>query len=416
MNITVASGSKKLSVELDDSRVMGVLLPAAAGNAPDEAAEIQNALDNPIGSARLRDLAKPGRKVAIVTSDITRPCPSYRLLPPLLRELDAAGVRKADVRIILALGSHRPHTAEEKERLVGSDVFADYACMDSDPADCVMVGVTSRGTPIEIHRQVVEADLRICLGNIEYHYFAGYSGGAKAIFPGASTPASIQANHRMMVEDGAATGVLAGNPVRADIEELARFLSLDFILNVVLGPNKEIRKAVAGHFIEAHRAGCAFLDSLYKFPLAHAADIVLVSSGGFPKDINMYQAQKALDNARFAVRQGGCIILVASCPEGYGSATFERWVKNAASPESIITDIARNFELGGHKAAAIALALRKARILSVSDMDDAMARSLFFDPMPTVEAALAAATEQCGAESKILVMPIGGSTLPVVAA
>jgi len=413
MRITLASGDKKLAVDMDDSRVMGVLVPATSGSVPEETAEIARALENPIGSARLRDLAGPGRKIAIVVSDITRPCPSRRLLPALLGELDKAGVGPQDITLVFALGSHRPHTREDQQHLVGPDILARYACLDSDPADCVTVGVSSRGTPMEIYRPVAEADLRVCLGNIEYHYFAGYSGGAKAIFPGTSTPASIQANHRMMVEDGAATGRIAGNPVRADIEELSRFLSVDFILNVVLGPGKEILRAVAGHFVEAHRAGCAFLDGISKFPLAQPADIVLVSAGGYPKDLNLYQAQKALDNARFAVRQGGCIILVAACPEGYGSATFERWMRNAASPEGILTDIARNFELGGHKAAAIALALRKARIFSVSDMDEGVAESLFFEAMPTVAAALAAATAHCGAGSSILVMPYGGSTLPV---
>jgi nickel-dependent lactate racemase len=218
----------------------------------------------------------------------------------------------------------------------------------------------------------------------------------------------------MMVEAEACTGRMDGNPLRADIEELAEFLSVDFILNVVLGPHKEILRAVAGHRVAAHREGCAFLDAMYKFPLAEPADVVLVSAGGYPKDINIYQAQKALDNARFAVRQGGCIILVAACPEGYGSAAFERWIKAAPDPDWLIAEIARRFELGGHKAAAIALALRKATVFSVSDMDEAMARSLFFEPQPTVEAALAAAAARCGPGSRILVMPMGGATLPVV--
>ncbi len=416
MEVVLAKGKQKISITLEDDRVMGLLVPTVTERAGDACATLRHSLEQPIGSPRLRELVGPGTVVAIVTSDITRPCPSRVMLPPVLDELAAAGVRKQDIRIVFALGSHRRHTAEELEYLVGPDILRDYACLDSDAGDCVLVGTTSRGTPMEIHRPVAEADFRICLGNIEYHYFAGYSGGAKALFPGVSTPRSIQANHSMMVEDGASTGRLEGNPVRRDIEELHRFLSVDFICNVVLGPGKEILKAVAGHYVLAHRAGCEFLDSMYKFPLPHAADIVLVSAGGYPKDINMYQAQKALDNARFAVRQGGCIILVASCPEHYGSATFERWIRRAESPEQIIRDIAVNFELGGHKAAAIALALRKARVLVVSDMDDDVARSLFFEPMGTVEQALQTAATICGPEASILVMPMGGSTLPVVAA
>ena len=414
MEVTLAKGKEKHTVSIDDSRAMGCLLPEPSFEVPEALEEIVRALSNPIGCPRLRESVRPGMRVVIVTSDITRPCPSRIMLPPVLSELESAGIRKSDISIVFALGSHRKHTAEEIITLVGADIAAEYACIDSDADDVILIGETSRETPIEIFRPVVDADFRICLGNIEYHYFAGYSGGAKAIFPGVSTPRSIQANHRMMIEEGASTGRIVGNPVRADLEELAQFLSIDFILNVVLGSKKEILHCSAGHYIEAHREGCRFLDKLYKFELKEYADIVLVSAGGYPKDINMYQAQKALDNARFAVREGGAIILVASCPETYGSATFERWIRNAESPAQIIRDIAKNFELGGHKAAAIALALERATVFSVTDMPDEVDESLFFKPMPSVEAALNAATVLCGEGSRILIMPVGGSTLPTI--
>jgi len=414
VQVLLAKGQEKLTVELDEARIMGILLPVESMAVPDAAQELARALQHPIASRPLRERVKQGMRIAIVTSDITRPCPSHVLLPPVLAELEAAGIRRQDIVIAFALGCHRKHTQEEITALVGKNIAREYRCLDSDATDMVLVGETSRGTPLDIFRPVAEADFRICLGNIEYHYFAGYSGGAKAIFPGVSTTRSIQANHRMMVEKGAVTGQNDDNPVRKDIEELNAFLSVDFILNVVLGAKKEILHAVAGHYIEAHRQGCAFLDSLYKFPLGEAADIVLVSAGGFPKDINMYQAQKALDNARFAVRKGGVIILVASCPEFYGSATFERWMKQADSPTWLLQEIARNFELGGHKAAAIALALEQARVLCVSDMPDEETENMFFTPMPSIEQALAEATRICGENSRILVMPIGGSTLPII--
>ena len=170
---------------------------------------------------------------------------------------------------------------------------------------------------------VAEADRRICLGNIEYHYFAGYSGGAKAIMPGVSTRAAIQANHSRMVLPECCAGALETNPLRMDIEEAGAMVGIDFILNVVLSEHKEILRAVAGDVTKAHRAGCAFLDTLYRKELAEAADIVLVSQGGAPKDLNLYQTQKALDNAKHAVRDGGIIILIGSCREGLGERTFE---------------------------------------------------------------------------------------------
>ena len=340
MDVELGYGKGTVWVNVDETSLMGVLEPASTGvSGFSEGQEIERALSNPVNSPRLENMVKPGEKIAVITSDITRPCPSYKVLPPLMEELGRAGVRDDDITIVFALGSHRKHTEEEMKKLVGENIFSRYSCIDLDVDDCVSVGVTKRGTPVDVFRPVVEADRRICVGNIEYHYFAGYSGGAKAILPGVCTKEAIQANHRMMVRDDAVTGTLDTNPLRCDIDEVGDLISIDFILNVVLDPHKKILKAVAGHYIDAHREGCHFLDSLYKIRIEKAADIVIVSPGGFPKDINMYQAQKALDNARHAVREGGVIIWVASCIEGFGSAVFEKWIRGADSPDQIIEDI-----------------------------------------------------------------------------
>ncbi len=414
MKFDLKFAKKTLPLEIADDRIMSVLLPPEDITVPNANEEIKRAMQNPIGSDRLKNIVKKGEKIAIITSDITRPCPSYVMLPSVLEELEEAGIEKKDIVIIFALGTHRKHTMEEIETLVGKEIAENYSCIDSDINNCIEVGTSSTGTPFDVFAPVVQADKRICLGNIEYHYFAGYSGGDKAIIPGVATPRCIQANHRMMIEPKACTGNIDDNPVRADIEELEKYLSVDFILNVILGSKKEVLKAVAGDHIKAHREGCKFLDTLYKFPLEKAADIVVVSAGGFPKDINMYQAQKALDNARYAVKEGGVIILVASCYELYGSKTFEKWVVNSTSPDQIVKDIHANFELGGHKAAAIALTLQKAKVLCVSDMPEDVSKKLFFEPCADVQGALARADEICGAGAKVLVMPIGGSTLPIV--
>jgi nickel-dependent lactate racemase len=415
MKMELGYGKGEVSVEVDDSRIMGILEPSELkGTGLTERQEIERALAEPVNSERLGAIVRPGEKIAVITSDITRPCPSYKVLPPLLEELSGAGVKDEDVTVVFALGSHRRHTEEEMVKLVGEDIYKRYSCIDLDVDDCVSIGKTGRGTPVAVSRPVVEADKRICVGNIEYHYFAGYSGGAKAILPGVCTKDAIQANHSMMVRDDAKTGTLESNPLRCDIDEVGELISIDFILNVVLDPHKKILKAVAGHYIDAHREGCRFLDSLYKIPLKEAAPVVVVSPGGFPKDLNIYQAQKALDNARHAVRQGGVIIWVASCSEGFGSAVFERWMTGADSPDQIIEDIQANFELGGHKAAAIAMTLKKASIFLVSDLDPELVRSIFLTPFATVEEALQEADRVLGKDSKILLMPYGGSTLPVL--
>jgi len=272
--------------------------------------------------------------------------------------------------------------------------------------------VTQRGTPVDIVRCVAEADRRICLGNIEYHYFAGYSGGAKAIMPGVSTRAAIQSNHSRMVEEAACAGKLAGNPVREDIEEAAAMVGVDFIVNVVLDEHKEIIHASAGELTLAHREGCAFLDKLYAVQILERADIVVVSQGGAPKDLNLYQTQKALDNAKHAVKKGGTIVLVGSCKEGLGEKTFEEWLLNAPTAHSLIERINAEFRLGGHKAAAIAMVLENADIYLVSDLEPDFVKSIFLTPYSETQAAFDAAMAKQGPNATVLVMPYGGSTLP----
>lgn len=310
------------------------------------------------------------------------------------------------------MGSHRTHTEEEKKKLAGERAYAEIRCEDSDPLDCIHLGRTIHGTPVDITRRVAKADRRICLGNIEYHYFAGYSGGAKAIMPGVSTRDAIQANHSMMVEPSACAGNLDNNPLRKDIEEAAHICGVDFILNAVLDEHKRIIRAVAGDVTKAHRAGCAFLDTLYQKRISGRADIVIVSQGGAPKDLNLYQTQKALDNAGHAVKEGGIIILAGSCKEGLGEKTFEQWMLGAKAPEELIERVKHDFRLGGHKAAAIAMVLERASIFLVSEMEPEFVKSLFMEPFQQIQRAYDEASARLGRDASIIVMPYGGSTLP----
>jgi nickel-dependent lactate racemase len=276
----------------------------------------------------------------------------------------------------------------------------------------VHLGTTSRGTPVDVFGPVVRADRRICLGNIEMHYFAGYSGGYKAIMPGVSTHSAIQATHSRMVEPTAVAGKLEGNPIRADIEEAGALCGVDWILNVVLDEDKRIVKAVAGHPVQAHREGCRFLDAMYKVAIPKKADVVVATPGGFPKDLNLYQAQKALDNAQHAVRDGGCIILAAACTEGAGEPVFEEWLRGACSPDDTIARIRREFRLGGHKAAAIAMVRAKCRILLVSDLPDGSPCFGMMESFRDLQAAVDEALRTHGTGAGVLVMPHAGSTLP----
>ncbi len=414
MKLRFGFGTGFQEVEVPEQNLIGELHANEVPVGLTGEAEVRRALENPIGSPRLKDIVHAGETVAIVTSDVTRPMPTKLVMPALLDELYAGGVRKEDITLVFALGSHRHQTDEERQRLAGERAWNEIQCVDSDPDDCIGYGTTSRGTPVDITRVVAQADRRICLGNIEYHYFAGYSGGAKAIMPGASTRAAIQANHSRMILPEAKAGALEDNPVRLDIEEAGAMVGIDFIVNVVLSEHKEILKAVAGDVTKAHREGCRFLDTLYRKELSAPADIVLVSQGGAPKDLNLYQTQKALDNAKHAVKDGGVIILIGSCKEGLGEKTFEEWMTTAPTAHSLIERIEREFRLGGHKAAAIAMVLERAEVDLVSELDDDFVRSIFLNPQPSAQAALDRAFAKLGPNATVLAMPYGGSTLPTV--
>ena len=412
MDVLFGYAKEKINVTIPDENYMATLVPNHVELGLTGEEEVIRSLKSPIGTPRLKDMVTPGQKIAIITSDITRPMPSYKVIPHVLDELHEAGVKDSDVTVVFALGSHGGHTEERMRHMVGDKVFETVKCIDSDMNDTKHLGTTSRGTPVDIFTPVAEADFKICMGNIEYHYFAGYSGGAKAIMPGVSTRNAIQNNHSAMVQPEACAGRLEGNPVREDIEESGKILGIDFIVNVVLNEKKEIIKCFSGDSVKAHREGCKFLDSFYAIPLKEKADIVLVSAGGFPKDINMYQAQKALDNAKHAVKDGGIIIWVAECSEGLGEKHFEDWMTGHKKASDMIPHIKCEFILGGHKAAAIAMVLEKARIFLVSGLEPDFVKSVFLEPYSSIDEALKDALNIMGENAKVLAMPYGGSTLP----
>lgn len=413
MEIDLGYGKGFQKVLVPDKNLMCILTAKDAGRELSDD-EIVKAIENSIGSPKLGEIIRAGEKVVIITSDITRPMPTAQIMPLLLDELYKNGISKNDITLVFALGTHRGHTDEEKRNLAGERAWNEISCIDSNPDDTVCMGVTSYGTPVDITRIVAEADRRICLGNIEYHYFAGYSGGAKAIMPGVAAKNAIKNNHGMMTSEEACAGNLETNPVRRDIEEAGEKCGIDFIINVVLNEKKKIIGVFAGNYISAHREGCRFLDRTYMQTLNGKADIVLASQGGYPKDLNLYQMQKALDNARQAVSPGGIIILVGSCCEGFGGKVFEEWMLSHDSPQDIIEHIKRDFVLGGHKAAAYAMAMQAADIYLVSDLPDELILSMHMFPKSSAQEALNDAFSKVGSDANVLAMPYAGSTLPKV--
>ena len=384
----------RLTFEIPKRNLCAILTPKPLTGIKDSVKAIVDSLKRPVGTPSLAELINANDKIAIIVSDITRPCPTHKILPPLLRELKKNGIRYDNVSIVFATGIHRKQTPEEQKNLVGSNVFGKVKIFENDAEDYQShqtLGVTSRGTSVSIDRRLVNCDFIIGVANIEIHYYAGYTGGAKSLLPGVASREAIQQNHSLLFQPGAQPGKADGNPVREDFEEAAKIAGLNFILNVVLNDKREITGVFSGDFVKAHRAGVSQVDQMYKVPIREKADIVIASAGGFPKDINLYQAHKALDNAGYAVRDGGIIILVAECADGLGSKTFEKWIMKSLTPDDVIGRLRRNFVIGGHKAFYIAQLTKKAKIFLVSSLPDDVVKKAFMEPYKTIDGALKAA-------------------------
>ena len=408
--INLPFGHGSINVNVPDENLAATIMPSELEVTEDGISLIKAALESPVNCARLSEIVTPDASVVIIVSDTTRPTPTAQMLPLLFEELYRGGITDENITIIFALGIHRNQTEEEMKKIVGEDVYKKIRCIEHDNTRCKNIGETSSGTPIDVFEEVLDADFVVCLGNIEFHYYAGYSGGGKAILPGISSRESIITNHKMMIKENASTGRV-DSPVRQDMEEAAEHVGVDFLLNVVLNSKKEIVFATAGHIVDAHRMGVEQVDKMYKIAV-EPADVVIVSPGGYPKDINIFQAHKALDNAKNAVVEGGTIILAAQCCEGLGNTVYEHWNNESKTPDDAIMKFKHSFEFGGHKAALIAQLAKKYNLYLVSDLSDADALNAFFKPASSVQEVLDRVLNE-KPDAKVCIMPYGGLTLPV---
>ncbi|AYK15748.1 MAG: nickel-dependent lactate racemase [Methanosarcina flavescens] len=412
--IPLSFGSTGVEFEIPERNLASVILPLEPEIKEDPFSLVKKALENPIKSKRLSEIVNPDSRIAIIVSDVTRPTPTEKILPPLLEELYLGGAKDENITIIFALGLHRLQTEEECRQLVGEEIFEKIRCIQHDRKRCRYLGETSFGTPVEVFEEVVNSDVIISTGSVEFHYYAGYGGGGKSILPGVSSEKSILSYHSFYSKlfEGDPLSGRADNPARQNIEEAARIAGLDFILNVVLDGKRRIVAAVAGDFIKAHRKGTGIVDFMYKVPV-EPADAVVVSCGGFPKDINLFQATKSLENAVYAVKKGGSIVLVAECAEGIGDSIYERWSRECKTPDEVVQKFRKCFEFGGHKAATVGRAAKDFKLYLVSKLPETESRSAFFIPVTSVEEALENIISE-NPKAKIHVMPNGGWTLPVM--
>lgn len=364
-----------------------------------------------------------GEKVVIVASDITRYTGSEFYLPLLVDRLNQAGIIDRDMEIVVALGIHRHQSEQEHKKILGAlhgrIRVTDHDC--DNPGKLVYLGNTSTGIGVEINRSVAEADRVILTGTIGFHYFAGFGGGRKSILPGVASRRACMASHFNVLNPEpargknpfAVTGVLDGNPVHQAMVEACAMVEPDFIFNTVLSPDKRIIAAFAGDWREKHLQGCRYYAEHFSCRISEKADLVVVSCGGFPKDINFIQAHKSMEYASHALKDGGVMILLARCNDGYGHDTFHRWFR-FKDLDSLENELREHYEINGQTAYATLQKAQRFRVILVSDLPLDEVEQMGMSPAVNLDEAMDKAVTSLPPDFKAYVIPEGGNVLPVL--
>lgn len=405
---------------LEQEKVMAEIKVAEMTPLTDLKQAVLDAIYHPIDSKPLNELLQPGQKVAFICNDPTRVANSHDFMPILVEELNKIGIKDEDMRIVFALGTHRKMTQEEMIEAVGEDVAKRLPMYNSDcnkQEDFEYFGETSFGTPVWLNKLICDVDLVIMTGTIVHHFFSGFGGGRKAVLPGVAAMETIRRNHSLMMSPDAQLGKLHGNPVYEDQMEGVRLFAKEhrmFLFNAILDAKKQFVKIFAGDWEKAHLEACKFVDKVYGVEIDAPADIVIASCGGYPKDINVYQLQKTMDNAWCAVKDGGVVIIIGECEEGSGSAALEKALQEHPSPDAIKAQLEKNFVIGAHKAFAITRLMKKAKFILVSALDKKIASDLLFEAVDNVDEAIKLAEKYVGSDYKIILMPQGSLTVPLL--
>lgn len=410
-------GARRLELSLPEASLAGVFTPLPVEPCTDLAAEVRRALSQPLGCPPLGEIVRPGERIAVLLEDHTRPTPTAALLPQLLEELARAGVKEDDLTLVITHGTHRLSTEEEVKRILGTELSRRLRVLQhrcDEPQQQVYLGLTSRGTPVWVNRQVAEADRRIGIGYIGPSPYAGYSGGWKLIVPGVAALDTINANHSL-VPLGFRRGGRVDLPTRLDLEEAAALLGMDLVLDVVLSQDEQVARALAGTPDRVFREGLQLARQVYE--VACPADVDIAVTAGYPYDLDLYQAVRAVEYADLAVREGGSIVLVAACPDGPGGEDFRRLMTdNRSQPDDFLRAVARRdgmvtFSVLGYCLARIKQ--EKRLHLLAEGISDQEAQAMGFRPIADLQGGVEALLRDHGPAARLAVFPMGSSTIPV---
>jgi len=380
------------------------------------------ALDKPVSGRTLGDQVHPGIKVAVVVPDRTRVCGSDRFLPWLLERLTGAGLTEKDVTILFAVGSHSAQSEGDRERLVGESIWEKWRVLEPncrDEGSLEKVGTTRAGTVVFLNRYVAGADLVVAVGSVTHHYFAGMGGGPKLIVPGVAGETTIFANHRRAIApDGNShpdcqDGKTFGNPLWDDILEASQMAPPTYHVGLILDDHGRIAKAFGGELVPSHQAACQEAKARHEIPIKERRQVVVVSPGGSPRDVNFIQSHKALQHASYALLDRGVMILVAKCPDGVGSQTFLDWMRYPSAQE-MAKELAQRYTLHGQTAMAHRKKLDRATVICISDMPDELVRKLGMLPEKTIPDAWRRTQEFLPSDWTGYVLPNGFADIPYV--
>lgn len=395
--MNVKFDKEELQINLPEKNILGVLDVPSIPFITDIVGALKGALNNPIGTKPFNKLFNPGNKVCILVSDISRVPVTRTYLPFLLDELNKLGISNEDMFIVFTIGTHRKHTPEEHQKLVGHEVYNRIKVFDHEARDesqHIYLGTTSRGTKVNVFKKVMEADKIITTGAIGFHYFAGYNGGRKNILPGISSCKTVISNHKMTMfgknkgeEKYSAAGIYEKNPVNEDMIEAARMVNPAFMINVVLDKDRNIIKFFTGDIIKAHKKGVDYINKIYRPKIKRLADLVIASSGGYPLDLNFVQVHKAIHQATYAIKEGGVMIAVGACSEGYGSEAMGKYLA-MRSVEKIEKSLSKNYEIQGQTARAMLKKARAYRIIFITKLPPEEVISMGMIPAKDMDSAL----------------------------
>lgn len=418
MKTRLAYGETGLEVELPDG--VDIIEAPFVPGLVDETQALVDALRQPINSRPLAELAGPGDKAVIVHSDITRATPNDRILPVIIAELEQAGVSREDIVLLNALGTHRPQTDAELRKMLGDRVVDNYLCLQHDLNDddrLVSLGETSLGHPVRVNRTYLEADVKILTGFIEPHFFAGFSGGPKAVLPAIAGPESVMSNHGVVMigHPNARWGVTEGNPIWEEMLEVALRTEPTFLLNVTLNSANEITGVFAGDLEAAHARGCAFVREHAMVAVTEAYDIAVTTNSGYPLDQNLYQCVKGMSAARQIVRKGGAVVLAGECRDGLPNhGLYAKLLRDGGSPEGVLSMVSQpGFNAQDQWQVQIqAMLLQDADIYVYSDgLSDTQIADALFRPCHSIQDTVSKLREEYGDSARICVMPEGPQTI-----